>query len=45
MQLCKKKMQYSTSEVTEYREKEKTELEKISFLEMQASILKASAGK
>ncbi len=33
------------SEITEYREREKTEMEKLNFLEMQTSILKASAGK
>ncbi len=32
-------------EISEYREKEKAEMEKINLLEMQTSILKASAGK
>ena len=32
-------------EIDEYRKREKAELEKINVLEMQASILKASAGK
>ena len=32
-------------EISEYREKEKAEMEKINLLQMQTSILKASAGK
>ncbi len=34
-----------SNEISEYREKEKGEMEKIEILEMQTSILKASAGK
>lgn len=34
-----------SGELSEYKEKDKTEKEKINLLEMQASILKASAGK
>ena len=34
-----------SSEISSYRDKEKSEMEKIENLEMQTSILKASAGK